>query len=282
MMGLIKSDYKRFFHDKLFLVVCILALVFAVITPLLYVVIFSGVGEIDPMTEQLLAGYVTAKGQFFSAFSFGNNLGLIAPLLIGIILFKDFSFGTVRNKIISGHSRASIFLSIFTVCVTTLFGIVLLHALLSLGISLPFFDYQPTPFKMADFWYLLESLLLELLVYIFVAALMSWLCVNMKNVGMVIVMYIAIVFGFTMIAGILQVVIAVLSADLISADASTKNTVEILNFFQRINVFNSSATIGMGTKYTAKDVWYYVLPPVLGTAALLSHGLFSFKKKDLK
>jgi len=277
MTRLIRSDFKKFFKDKLFLVVCILAIVFAVITPVLYLVLMAAMGEMDPVTEELLSGYVTAKGQFFSSFSFGNNLGLIAPLLIGIILFKDFSFGTVRNKIISGHSRTSIFLSIFTVCATALFGIVLAHALLTLGISLPFFGYQTTPFVMADLWYLLLSLLFELLVYLFAAAFVSWLCVAMRNIGMVIVMYIAVVFGFTMIAGILQGVIVV-----IEMNPDMKNTVKILEFFQRINVFNSSAAIGLGTSYETKDMWYYVLPPLVGIAGLLGHGIWKFNRKDLK
>jgi hypothetical protein len=168
-------------------------------------------------------------------------------------------------------------LSIFVVCLVTTFGIILAHALLSLGISLPFFDYQATPFKIADMWYFLESLLFEFLVYLFVAALISWLCVNMKNIGMVIVMYIAIVFGFTMIAGVLQVVLVVLATQ-----KDMQNTVKILQFIQDINVFNSSATIGTSMSYTAKQVWYYVLPPVIGTGAILGHGILSFKKKDLK
>ena len=277
MTGLIRSDFKRFFQDKLFLVVCILAVVFAAITPLLYAVLFGGMGEIDPVTEELLSGYVTAKGQFFSAFSFGNNLGLIAPLLIGIIFYKDFTFGTVRNKIIGGHSRASIFLSMVLVCVVTLFGIILLHALLTLGISLPFFDYQSTPFELADWWYLLESLGFMLLIYIFVATFVIWLCVTMKNVGLVIVMYIAVVFGFTMIAGILQAVCVVMALE-----PGMEKTIDVLEFFQRINVFNSSATIGLGTAYTAEDVWYYVLPPVIGTVGLLGHGIWRFGRKDLK
>ena len=277
MTGLIRSDFKRFFKDKLFLVVCILGVVFAAITPLLYVVLFSGMGEIDPATEELLAGYVTAKGQFFSAFSFGNNLGLIAPLLIGIIFYKDFTFGTVRNKIISGHSRTSIFLSMAIVCSVTLFGILLLHALLTLGISLPFFEYQTTPFEMADFWYLLESLGFMLLIYIFIATFVTWLCVTMKNMGLVIVMYIAVVFGCTMIAGILKVVGVVMALE-----PDMEKTVKALDFFQRINVFYSSATIGLGTAYTAEDAWYYVLPPLVGTVGFLGHGIWHFGRSDLK
>ncbi len=277
MTQLLNADFKRVLKDKLFLVVCILGAVFAAATPLLYVAVIGAAGEIDEMTKEMLRGYVTAKGQFFSSFSFGNNLGLIAPLLIGVILWKDFGSGTVRNKIISGHSRASIFSSMFTVCFTALFGVMLAHALLTLGISLIFFEYQATPFVIEDLWYLLLSLLFELLVYVFTAALVSWMCATMKNIGMVIVMYIAVVFGCTMIAGILQIVITVLSME-----AGKENFVDVLNFIQRINVFNSSATIGLGEAYENKDVWYYVLPPVLGTAALLAHGTLKFSRKDLK
>lgn len=277
MTGLLKSDFKRIFRDKLFLVVGILAIVFAVITPLLYVLLFGALDEIDAVTKEMLSGYVNAKGQFFGAFSFGNNLGLIAPLLIGIIIFKDFTFGTVRNKIISGYSRASIFLSMFIVCSIVLFSIVLSHALLSLVVSLPFFEYQSTPFVLADFWYILQSLLFQFLVYIFVSAFMTWLCTTMRNIGMVIVMYIAVVLGCTMIAGILQMVLAV-----ITLDPKTEKTILLLEFFQRINVFNSSATIGMGVSYEFKDICYYVFMPIILTTGIIGHGMWKFSRKDIK
>ncbi len=277
MNKLINLDFKRVFRDKLFLVVGILAAIFAVITPLLYLIIFGSIEELDETTKQMLSGYVTAKGQFFGAFSFGNNLGLIAPLLIGIILFKDYSFGTIRNKIIAGHSRVSIFLSNFIVCFVVLFGVVLAHALLTLFICLPFFDYQPTPFTTADFWYLLESLLFQMLVYLFVSAFVSLLCVTQKNIGLVIVLYIAVVLGFSMVAGILQMVLITFKAQ-----PNLEKTANILEFLQRINVFNSSATIGLGTSYNAKDVWYYMFTPIILSFGLLTIGSWKFSRKDLK
>lgn len=277
MNKLIKLDFKRVFRDKLFLVVCILAVVFAVITPLLYIVIFGSMGEIDQITQEILSGYITAKGQFFSAFSFGNNLGLIAPLLIGVILFKDFTFGTIRNKIIGGHSRISIFLSTFVVCFVALFGVVLAHALLTLVICLPFFDYQSTPFAMPDLWYFFESLLFQMLVYLFVSAFISYLCATQKNIGLIIVLYIAVVLGCSMIAGILQVVVLT-----VEMQPNMEDAVAILEFLQRINIFNSSATIGLGTSYEVEDVWYYVLTPIAFTLGLLGCGMWKFSRKDLK
>lgn len=277
MNKLINLDFKRLFGDKLFIVVCILAVVFSIITPLLYLVLFGVIDEADQMTKEMLSGYVTAKGQFFSSFSFGNNLGLIAPLLIGIILFKDFSFGTIRNKIIAGYSRLSIFLSNFIVCFVALFGVMLVHALLTLGVCLPFFDYQPTPFTASDFWYLLESLFFQMLVYLFVSAFVSYLCTTKKNIGLVIVLYIAVVLGLSMIAGILQMVVLT-----IETQPNMKNVVDVIEFVQRINVFNSSAVIGIGTSYTAEDVWYYILTPIVLSAGMLGYGGWKFSRRDLK
>ena len=115
MSGLLKADFRRVFKDKLLIVMGILAVVFAAITPVLYAIIFSGLGSADEMTMDILSMYISGKAQFFSSFSLGNNLGLIAPVLLAIVLYKDFSYGTIRNKIIAGKSRTSIYLSLFAV-----------------------------------------------------------------------------------------------------------------------------------------------------------------------
>lgn len=274
MVDLIKSDFRRVLKDKLFMVVCILAAVFAVITPLLYKLIFS---SMDTELEVMTAGLVYAKDNFFGAFSLGNNFGFVMPFLLAIILCKDFSHGTVRNKIISGHSRTNIFLSMYTVCATVLWVMTLLHALLTLGVSLLFFEYQEGPVTAGDLWYMLQSLGFELLVYLCLAAFVSWLCVAMKNVGLVIVLYAAASLGLTMISGILQISIMVLEMD-----SGSTNTVELLEFFQRINIFNSQMYIGTGTSYELKDVAYNLLVPVIGTAGLLGWGTLKFNRKDLK
>ena len=110
MTGLLKSDFRRILKDKLLIVVGILAVVFAITLPLLYAVIFS---TADVLATEMLGNMFTAKTLFFSSFSMGNNLGLVVPVLLAIILCKDFSFGTVRNKIIAGKSRKAIYMSLF-------------------------------------------------------------------------------------------------------------------------------------------------------------------------
>lgn len=273
MTNLLAVDFKRVRKDKLFFVMCLLAGIFALITPLLYALML---GDMEDALE-MIGMSVNAKSQFFASFSLGNNFGLVAPVLLAIILCKDFNHGTIRNKIISGKTRTSIVLSMFTVCFVTLFGIVLLHALLTLGVSLIFFPYQSTPFDMASLGYFLLSLALELLLYLFLAALVTWLCTVMKNVGLVIVGYIAIIMVLTIFTTILQAVGMVLSFE-----EGNETALKVIEFFQSINVFNFATVIGAGEKYETVQLLKCILVPLLGTGALMGWSLLKFKRKDLK
>ena len=274
MCDLIRSDFRRVLKDKLFMVVCIIALAFAVFMPLLYMLLFSG---LDAMTSGMISGYVTAKGQFFAAFALADNMGLIVPILLTIILCKDFSFGTVRNKIISGHSRTQIFLSMYVVCAVVLWVIIFLHSLLTMCVSLLFFEYQADPFTWADFGYFMASVGFEFLVYLFAAALVSYLCVSAKNMGLTIVSYAAINLGAGLVGSILMI-----SSQVLAFDESKEKTVKVLDFFQRINPFVASQYIGAGTSYELKDLIYHLLMPLALAALLILLGISKFNRKDLK
>ncbi len=275
MRELIKSDFRRVFKDKLILILCIIGAAFALVTTLMYRGLFALVD--DDSLGDMMSDMVTAKSQFFAAFSLGNNFGLIVPVLLAIVLCKDFSYGTVRNKIIGGHTRKNIFLSLFIVCAVSMFAVIFLHALLTLFVSLIFFDFQSTPFELNDALYFCLSLMLEVFVYIFAAALLSYMCASFKNVGVVIVIYVALSFAMTLISGMISGVLSVLEMKSYSSI-----TEDILNFIQRINLFYSYAYIGTGSKYSLSDILYIVLPSIIGTCGILSLGIVRFNKKDLK
>lgn len=274
MRGLLKADFKRVFQDKLLLIMGILAVVFSLITPLLYALLLTG--DSGGIME-LIAGDTYAKNQFFASFSVGNNVGLIAPVLLSIALCKDFSYGTVRNKIIAGKSRSAIFMSLFITCSVIFVGVMLLHGFVTLGVGLIFFDYQPAAFTVSDFWYFLQSLALDILTLLFVSAMLSWLCACMKNVGLVIVFYIAFSFGLTLASSIIQMVLFYMENA-----GGKESTISILRFVDRINVASAVTYIGTGAKYTCKDLVYLILPSTVGILGFLGLGLRKFNKKDLK
>ncbi len=268
MLNLLKTDIKRAFRDKLFLICAIIGGALAIFTPLLYKVLFNGLGM-----EELLGSLTSAKALFFTSFSPANNFGLIAPILVTIILCKDFSYGTIRNKIISGKSRVSIFLSMFITSTIVMSVLMLAHALITLLVSLLFFDYQAEPFKASDIGYFALSVMLWLIVYVFISAIISFFSVAMKNAGVSVVMYFAVNLLFSIIGSITMV------AGMMVDPEST--SYKVLEFFNNANLFTSTL-IGSGTSYEASQLLAILTPSVLGGALLVFLGIYAFGKKDLK
>lgn len=268
MRNLYVADLKRILKDKLFMVTCILAGVFAVINPLLNKVLFEALDMGD-----LLGGMMNAKSMLFTAFLPGDNLGLVMPILVSIIVCKDFSQGTVRNKIISGKSRAAIFLSHLFSAATVMCALMLLHALLTLGVSLCFFSYQEAAFTAADFGYLMASLAFEMLVYFAIAAIVTFIATLAKNMGICILLYLAVSLGFSIVGAVFQVAGAFLDPS-----ATGYGVIEFLN---ALNIFTSTL-IGAGTTYSAKEVLYIVAAPLALSAGCTLLGIRLFARKNLK
>lgn len=272
MRNLILTDLRRVLKDKLLIVIVSIAAGFAVITPLLYWAIFE---SMDNISAEMLGVAATAKDLFFTAFNIGNDLGLVAPVLIAVILFKDFSHGTIRNKIISGKSRADIFISTYICCLITLFAVTLFYALCTLGFSLLFFPYQDDPFTWSSFGYLLGSLALEFNLYLFVAALVSYICVSSRNIGLVLVKYLGIVMGISFATSILQL------AGMAAQAEGKEKMLDILETVQNINIYNYVMVIGKGTSYETKELLFMIFTPLVLTAGMVFLGVNKLKKKDI-
>ena len=274
MRDLLKTDFKRVLKDKLFLILCIVAGVVALSSPLLYKALFALVPpEEMAEVETMLAMQINAKMLFFNAFSLMNNFGLLLPVLITIVLCKDFSHGTIRNKIISGKPRTSVFFSLLITCSVFVCGIMLAQALLTLAVSLLFFDYQPTEFTASDFGYFMASIGFKLLICLLVSALLTFFIVTMKNAGLAIVMYFVVNFGCVIIGVVTQTVFPFLDADTAAYG--------ILQFLNRANAF-ATMIVGNGTSYSLAEVLSLLLPNLVITAALILFGWMIFRKKDLK
>lgn len=272
MISLLKTDLKRIIKDKLFMITLIIAVVLSCTTPLLYKAMLALNG-----VEDMFGAFgmqINAKSIFFECFLPSSNSGLIVPILIGIILFKDYSYGTIRNKIIIGKKRSSIYFSSFIATSITICAIILIQAILALLIALIFFNYQQTPFTGADFGYLMLSVLFEILVYILISALICFLCVWAKNLGLIIVGYVGVSMLFSIIGGVIMGVVGV-------SQMAGKEPNKFLEILSNINIFTSNL-IGSGTTYTLENLLYILLPIIFGTAILTALSIILFNKKDIK
>ena len=268
MRNLYLTDLKRILKDKLFLVTCILAGVFAIINPLLNKVLFEALD-----LGEMLGMMVSAKSMLFSSFLPSDNVGLIMPILIAVVVCKDFGHGTVRNKIISGRSRTEIFLSHLFSSATVMCAVMLLQGLLTLGVSLLFFSYQEEAFAASDFGYLMLSLAFEMVVYFAIAAVVTLIAVLSKNTGICILLYLAVSFGASIVGAVFQV-----AGGFLDPEGSFYGIVE---FIKALNIYTSNL-IGAGTSYTAKQVVYILMAPVALIAGSSLLGIRLFAKKNLK
>lgn len=270
MRSLLKTDLRRIFKDKLFLVVCILGTVLASFTPLLY----KGLSLIIGIEDELLGLFADSKSMFFSAFDSGSNFGFILPILLALVLCKDFGYGTVRNKIICGKSRTKIFLSMFFSGTIVMCGLILAHALLTLGIALCFFPYQSEAFTADSFGYMMLSLLFSLLIYVFISAFVCLLCVSMKNAELAVIIYVAANLFFKILGGIVSAAAAI-------GPLFEKFPTKLFEILAKINLFNA-AYIGKGTTYSLTDVLCLVIASLVGIGLSLFLGVTVFRKKDIK
>ena len=275
MTRLLKADFKRFFKDKLFLVSCIIALVFSFITPLLYKLIFSSLLQFE-MEE--LGMILNLNTLFFQSFSLSNNAGMIVPILIVIIIFKDFSFGTIRNKIIAGHNRTNIFLSLFIVSSAIISLIMFSSATITGLLSMALFPDLVSEITSKEIGYFIASIGFELLIMIFVAALVSFLSVFMKNAGLAIIIYAALMLAGTALNGIASIAI-----NFLSFEQGKEELVKLIENISYFNIFaNNSSVIGLTSSYNNTQVLLLLLSSLLGISMFVGLGILVFNKKDIK
>lgn len=276
MAKLLKVDLKRIFKDKLLLVVAIIGVVLALTTPLIYKFIYLFLGADD---TGLLGSLLSIKTMFYSSFSLSNNIGFIIPVFLLIIMSKDFSYGTIRNKIISGSSRTNVFLSMFISCSIVIVLAMLAYAALNGLLTVALFSNEMASITKEGVLYFVLSILFEILIYIFIAALLSFINVFAKNAGLKIILYVALAFGLIMIYSIVQVSMSVL----IINGTENQLLIDLLEALLKLNVFYSNAgIIGAVDKYIAEDIIYILVSTILGTGLFVFLGIVSMNKKDIK
>lgn len=111
MTSLLKNDLKRFFLNKL----NIILLVVAFALPLFLCIIYkmpSFFMEDFPTDEVFGCEMIVS-----SSFSYINDFGIILPIFGCVLLSSDRSSGIQRNKMICGKTRKQIYLSQFISCI---------------------------------------------------------------------------------------------------------------------------------------------------------------------
>lgn len=280
MIRLLITDFKRIFKDKLFIVLIIIGTAFAFVSPVLYKSMFLFLDETEEEIINamgLLSAYTSGKGLYFASFNIADNFGFLLPILITIVIYKDYSYGTIRNKIVSGHSRTSIYLSQFISTAVTLWLVILYHAIIQFTLGTILFGYG-ADITFTEVCYFFLSTFFMFLAYLFVASIISFLTSILKHSGTCVILYIALVFILTIVGAIASLAVTVLSI----STTPNQELIDLLNVLTKLNLFTNITSIGSGLTYSFKDIALFLISSIGGTLMMGGFGFLIFKRKQIK
>lgn len=178
MSSIIKSALYKLSKDWTFKITLIIGAAMAILMNLIYLGIDALAGEIGTMCN--------GQSFYISALSPTQNFGLTVPINLIIFTIGEFTNGTIRNKIIAGHKKSQIYLSLLLI--GTIFTILLMgiYWVISFGIAslIGGFDVNGstmlTAFKPE---YLYQFPIMALATYIFITAFAIFVSVSIRTIG---------------------------------------------------------------------------------------------------
>lgn len=288
MLSLLKNDLRRIIKDQSFIVVFIIGIILSIIGPIFYKVLYvsiDGQKFLDSIVinennvGSSIVAVSTARGQFYGSFAPMSLVNLIISSCIVAIIFKDFGQGTIRNKIVSGHSRTNILLSMFISCFIVLTTVILINSFLKLLISLILLNYG-MPFDSHEFGYFISSIIFAILAFAFIASLMVFSCVFAKKSSDALLSYIGNAILFLILPILGQ---AIIELQIAAKGENAKEIVDFIEFLIKIDVINNITDyVGKSLSYTTSQVLYFTLSAIFLTGLFVLFSWLRLRKKDIK
>lgn len=271
---LFKSDLKRMLKDKLFLILIILSVVFAFTTPLLNKGLEALMNMGLPDDEEPMRMF--GKEMLFSVYSPVSDIGLIIPIFVAIILNKDFSYGTIRNKIIVGRSRLQVYLSLFASAIVITCIAIAAYGITTFAACSILFKYSSETTIAKDFGMIVLSYIFIILCYACIASMISFFTVGCNKIALSIVFHLLV--GIVLYVG--SLLVPALRDHLIYTYGSSfgTNLLDLVNHLNPVYIMCSVT----GSNMSAADVWAGFITPVFWAALITVFGILIFRKKNLK
>ena len=127
MRKLISADLFRLWRNRIFWICAAV------------IVLLSGWGCYDAWKSTREFGFVTELTR--QAFSALPASGLILAVVCGLFLGSEFSYGTIRNKLVAGHTRTAIYLSALLTCMAAGFLLSVFYAAATVVVGIPLLGF---------------------------------------------------------------------------------------------------------------------------------------------
>ena len=192
MGRLIKAFFFKLSRDLAFRITLIIGAGLAFMMTGLYLLIDIGLGTFGEEGVKMLSG----PNMLLSSLSPVDNFGLAIPINLITFICLEFTQGTIRNKIIAGHSKFKIYLALFLSGLILTFALLTVYLGLCTGLGTIFggFDLNQPIINMtslsslmmasrADAWYVVQMLITAMVVYICIVSFTIFFAALFRNIG---------------------------------------------------------------------------------------------------
>ena len=204
MLSLLKADFFRIYKGKL----ARIGLIVATVLPILMVLMYYGVNELNAaLTEEDMMGMdlFGATTLIKTAFSLGYNIGLVIIIFSTIFVSLDMSSGTLRNKLISGHSRTSIYCShLITTMIYNVVMIVIYASITTIFSFIVFKNGRDLPAE--EIKSLIYTVIIGIFAYVFIATVTTLLSLVIGSVAPSIIITTVYTIGISLVTTVLLMI----------------------------------------------------------------------------
>ncbi len=272
MINIIKSSLFKLFRDKTFLITCIIGVSLAILLSL-----------INYASKSL-----STTNAFLTSTNLGSNFGLTIPINLIVFTVGEFTFGTIRNKIIAGISKSKLYLGLFITGLIFTFILAIGYSAIMVLIGVVYdgirgFDFSTLPAHFASF----AGLYIVYVVcsYVFLTALSIFFATLLRSIGGSIPIVVVLLVMLTYIP--LIAFLASLSKSNLSVNHWSMwiNPLYMPGFYSNdvMSLINSlGGLIAEPYKQSGDMIAAGILVPLGWAAIFFFSGLALFKKRDIK
>ena len=200
MLNIIRASLFKLFRDRTFIVTAIIGVVLAAFMLGIYALIdhFIDTSSEGGVRHLLLTG----ENFYLSALTPGTSFGIMVPINLIVFTVGEFTYGTIRNKIIAGLSKTKIYFGLFITGLVFTFILAGGYALITIGLGSIIGGFHVdliggVNFALCYFAYVVCS-------YILVTAISIFFATLVRNVGGTIAVVIIILVFLASIAPVFQ------------------------------------------------------------------------------
>ncbi len=264
MFNIIKASLFKLFRDRTFHVTAIIGFVLA----------FLMIGV------NALIGMSNGQRFFLTAITPGNSFGLTIPINLIVFTVGEFTYGTVRNKIIAGLSKAKIFLGLFVTGLVFTFILTAGYSLLVIGVSSIIGGFDADAIGGMNF--ILCYIAYMICAYIFITAVSVFFATLVRNIGGSNTIVIILLVFLTL----LPLITFVGKNDLLTVEHWSMwiNPLFMAGFYGNdiVSIIAGSGSALPYFEQSTSMILAGILIPLAWSTVFVVSGLFIFKHTDVK